>query len=85
MQQNTFRGQLVPTEPRSAGDAISQDRKIIEVRVGELRQLFNAIDPSPFRERDLDPRAEEFIVVGVKICQSARRLDSSCIYSGPPA
>ena len=30
--------------------------------MGELRQLFNAIDPSPFRERDLDPRAEEFIV-----------------------
>jgi hypothetical protein len=35
---------------------------MIEVRVAELRQLFNAIDPSPFRERDLDPRAEEFIV-----------------------
>jgi hypothetical protein len=35
---------------------------VIEVRVAELRQLFNAIDPSPFRERDLDPRAEEFIV-----------------------
>jgi hypothetical protein len=30
--------------------------------VAELRQLFNAIDPSPFHERDLDPRAEEFIV-----------------------
>jgi hypothetical protein len=35
---------------------------VIEVRVAELRQLFNAIDPSPFRDRDLDPRAEEFIV-----------------------
>jgi hypothetical protein len=35
---------------------------VIEVRVAELRQLFNAIDPSPFHERDLDPRAEEFIV-----------------------
>jgi hypothetical protein len=32
------------------------------VHVAELRQLFNAIDPSPFQERDLDPRAEEFIV-----------------------
>jgi hypothetical protein len=30
--------------------------------VAELRQLFNSIDPSPFRDRDLDPRAEEFIV-----------------------
>jgi len=35
---------------------------MIEVRVTELRQLFNAIDPSPFHQRDLDPRAEEFIV-----------------------
>jgi hypothetical protein len=37
------------------------DCELIEVHVSELRQLFNAIDPSPFRERDLDPRAEEFI------------------------
>jgi hypothetical protein len=36
--------------------------QIIKVRVAELRQLFNAIDPSPFNERDLDPKAEEFIV-----------------------
>jgi hypothetical protein len=35
---------------------------VIEISVAELRQLFNAIDPSPFRQRDLDPRAEEFIV-----------------------
>ena len=46
----------------SAGDTIPTECRPIEVRVGELRQLFNAIDPSPFRDRDLDPRAEEFIV-----------------------
>lgn len=34
----------------------------MDVHVRELRQLFNAIDLSPFRERDLDPAAEEFIV-----------------------
>ena len=49
-------------EPRSAGDLIPEGCRAIEVRVTELRQLFNAIDPSPFHERDLDPRAEEFIV-----------------------
>ena len=49
-------------EPVSAGDAIPPKCEVIEVRVAELRQLFNAIDPSPFRERDLDPRAEEFVV-----------------------
>src|SRR6188472_2143055 len=46
----------------SAGDEIAAGSGIIEVRVAELRQLFNAIDPSPFRDRDLDPRAEEFLV-----------------------
>jgi len=46
----------------SAGDPLPPKCRIIEVRGGELRQLFNAIDPSPFRERDLDPAAEDFIV-----------------------
>jgi hypothetical protein len=45
-----------------AGDAVPPGSAVIEVRIAELRRLFNAIDPSPFRERDLDPRAEEFIV-----------------------
>ena len=46
----------------SAGDPIPPKCAVIEVHVGELKQLFDAIDPSPFRERDLDPKAEEFIV-----------------------
>src|SRR5688572_24995760 len=46
----------------SAGDALPHRCQVIEIRIAELRRLFNAIDPSPFRERDLDPRAEEFIV-----------------------
>jgi hypothetical protein len=50
----------------SAGDAIPAKCRLIEVRVSELRQIFNAIDPSPFRERDLDPRAEEFIIEWAK-------------------
>jgi len=45
-----------------AGDAIPPNCAVIEVHVSELKQLFDAIDPSPFRERDLDPKAEEFIV-----------------------
>lgn len=52
----------MPTGPASAGNTIPKACPIIEVRVSELRQLFNAIDPSPFHERDLDPKAEEFIV-----------------------
>ena len=38
------------------------EERLIEVRVADLKQLFNAMDPSPFREKDLDPEAEEFIV-----------------------
>ena len=34
----------------------------IEVRLRELSQLFNSMDPSPFIDRDLDDAAEEFIV-----------------------
>jgi hypothetical protein len=47
---------------QAAGDAIPPACAVIEVHVAELRQLFNSIDPSPFEQRDLDPRAEEFIV-----------------------
>ena len=46
----------------SAGDLIPPKCRVIEVHVGELKQLFNSIDPSPFRNKDLDREAEEFIV-----------------------
>jgi hypothetical protein len=49
-------------ETSAAGDAIPENSEIIEIRVADLRQLFNSIDPAPFRERDLDPNVEEFIV-----------------------
>jgi len=35
--------------------------ELIEVHVADLKQIFNSLDPTPFRERDIDPRAEEFI------------------------
>ncbi len=34
----------------------------IDVRVDSLDALYSALDPSPFRQRDLDPRAVEHIV-----------------------
>jgi hypothetical protein len=34
----------------------------IEVKVAKFAQLFHSLDPFPFRERDLDRDAEEFIV-----------------------
>lgn len=47
---------------------------VIEVHVGELKQLFNAIDPSPFRDKDLDSKAEEFIVGWAKELQREATL-----------
>ncbi len=34
---------------------------LVEIRLHELRQLFNHLDPAPFREKDLDPEAESYI------------------------
>src|SRR5687768_14019622 len=50
------------TRPTATGDALPPACQVIEVRVKELWQLFNAMDPSPFRQRDLDPDAAEFII-----------------------
>jgi hypothetical protein len=58
----------VTAQRGSRDEAMPPDCARIEVRVGEIRQLFNSMDPAPFRERDLDPKAEEFIV------DSAREL-----------
>ena len=35
---------------------------LIELRLNNVSQLFNTMDPSPFHERDLDHDAEEFIL-----------------------
>ena len=42
--------------------ALSPDASAIQIKVEDLSQLFNTLDPFPFRERDLDKEAEEFIV-----------------------
>jgi hypothetical protein len=34
----------------------------IELRVDKIAQLFHSLDPYPFRERDLDKEAEDYIV-----------------------
>jgi hypothetical protein len=34
---------------------------LIELELADLRQLFNSLDPAPFREKDLDAEAEAWI------------------------
>lgn len=41
---------------------LSSAPNAIQIRVEEVSQLFNTLDPFPFRERDLDKDAEDFIV-----------------------
>lgn len=55
-------GWLLRNLVRTAGDPLRPNCSVIEVHVGELRQLSDAVDPSPFHDKDLDPKAEEFIV-----------------------
>ncbi|MFM9848837.1 MAG: hypothetical protein ACKVP3_16915 [Hyphomicrobiaceae bacterium] len=39
------------------------DRATIEIRIHELGQIFNSLDPSPFTERDLDASRAEVILI----------------------
>ena len=46
----------------SAGDSIPAVCERIEVHVSELNSLFDLLDPTPFGQRDIDPKAAKFIV-----------------------
>ena len=47
---------------RRPGKPIHAHPNRIEIRLRDVSQLFNSMDPSPFHEQDLDHDAEEFIV-----------------------
>src|SRR5262245_49191106 len=49
-------------EPKLAANDDNAPAEAIELRVNEIGQLFHSLDPFPFRERDLDKEAEEYIV-----------------------
>ena len=81
---NALRPRMSSTSPPSAGDPLPANCELIEVHVSELKQLFNAIDPSPFRERDLDPNAEEFIADWAKEASPSATLGLA-VYLDRPA
>jgi len=35
---------------------------VLEIYLADIRRLFNSMDPAPFRERELDPNAADYIV-----------------------
>jgi hypothetical protein len=38
---------------------------LIEIKLNQLQQVFNSLDPSPFLDRDLDDNAENYIINSV--------------------
>jgi len=47
---------------RDSGGKHAEPPHRIELKLRDMNQFFNTMDPSPFHERDLDHDAEEFIV-----------------------
>ena len=56
----------------------------IELRLRELAQLFNSMDPSPFIDRDLDADAEEFIVSWARELPAHQEIELSVHLATPP-
>jgi hypothetical protein len=71
--------------PEKPPSHASPKHAVIEIRVPELRHLFHEIDPSPFGERDLDPRVEEFIVSWAEDLPAAAALALVIHVEKPPS
>jgi hypothetical protein len=57
------------------GDASAPpSASVLDLHLAELRQIFDSMDPAPFRERDLDPKASEYIVEWARECPPDRPL-----------
>jgi hypothetical protein len=56
----------------------------INLKLRELNQLFNSMDPSPFLDRDLDDDAEEFIVSSARELHGARAFELTVHLGTPP-
>jgi len=56
----------------------------IQLRLRELAQLFNSMDPSPFLDRDLDADAEEFIMSWAREYPKDHELELTIHLTTPP-
>lgn len=62
------------SEPLATGQGAADSRTELELYLAETRQLFNSMDPAPFRERDLDPKATAYIIDWAREAPSGRPL-----------
>lgn len=56
---------------------------LIELKLNETQQLFNSMDPSPFRERDLDPDAAEYVLDALRELHGHERVKLVVYLPGP--
>jgi hypothetical protein len=61
----------------------SPETAAIRLRLRDLAQLFNSLDPSPFVERDLDADAEEFITSWARELPASRELELAIELANP--
>lgn len=62
------------SELLATGQGAADSRTELELYLAETRQLFNSMDPAPFRERDLDPKATAYIIDWAREAPSSRPL-----------
>ena len=72
---------MPPANPR---ENPAMGHGIIQMHLRDMRQLFDSLDHSPFREKDLDRNAEEYIVESMKELP-ARTPCELVIYVDQPA
>jgi hypothetical protein len=58
---------LHPVDTQGAGN-------VIQLKLRDVAQLFNSLDPSPFNDKDLDHDAEEFILSWARELRQHERL-----------
>ena len=68
------------------GDELPLNCELIDVHLSELSLLFNAMDPSPPNAKDLEPKADEFIVSWARSARTDARfaLQVSVDHTGLP-
>ena len=47
---------------------------LLEIRLREVRRLFNTLDPAPFHEKDLDPAVERYLTDACREAGARRAL-----------
>jgi len=76
---------MTPTQLHATGDTVAAQRAVLELRIAELQQIFNSMDPAPFRERDLDPKAQAYIVDWARETRAGQPLGLLVRLGGEPA